>query len=62
MIPREKLELLLLINYKKAIYCYKTKDFGLQRLSQYIKDLIVHMIGIENVVQNALSKNRTYDN
>ena len=31
-------------------------------LSPYIKDLIAHVIGIENVVQNALSKDRTYDN
>ena len=45
-----------------TIYCYKKKDFGFQRLSPYIKDLIAHMIGIENVVQNALNKDRPYDN
>ena len=45
-----------------TIYCYKKKDFGFQRLSPYIKDSIAHMIGIENVIQNALSKDRTYDN
>ena len=44
-----------------TIYCYKKKDFGFQRLSPYIKDLIAHMTGIENV-QNALSKDRSYDN
>ena len=36
-------------------------DFRFQRLSPYIKDLITHMTGIENVAQNALSKNRAYD-
>ena len=36
------------------------KDF--QPFSLYIKDLIAHMIGTENVVQNTLSKDRTYDN
>ena len=45
-----------------TIYCYKKKDFGFQCLSPYIKDLIAHMTGIENVVENALSKDRTYDN
>ena len=45
-----------------TIYCYKKKDFGFQRLSLYIKDLKAHMIGIENIVQNALGKDRTYDN
>ena len=44
-----------------TIYCYKKKDFGFQRLSPYIKDLIVHMIGIKNVVRNALNKDRPYD-
>ena len=43
------------------IFCYKKKDFGFQRLSLYIKDLIVHMIGIEIIVQNALNKDRPYD-
>ena len=38
------------------------KYFGCQRLSLYIKDLITHMIGIENVVKNALNKDRPYDN
>ena len=42
-----------------TIYCYKKKDFGFQRLSLYIK---AHMIGIENIVQNALGRDRTYDN
>ena len=45
-----------------TICCYKKKYLGFQRLSPYIKDLIAHMIGIENAVQNALSKDRTYDN
>ena len=71
MIPQEILDLLLLINQIiqtafsltiLTIYCYKKKDFGFQRLSLYIKDLIAHVAGIENVVQNALSKNRTYGN
>ena len=44
-----------------TIYCYKKKGLGFQRLSPYIKDLIAHMIGIENVVQNALNKDRPYD-
>ena len=43
-------------------YCYKKKDFGFQRLSPYIKDLIVHMIGTENAAQNALNKDKPYDN
>ena len=30
-------------------------------LSLYIKDLTAHMTGIENVVQNALSNDRTYN-
>ena len=34
--------------------CYKKKDFGFPRLSPCVKDLIAHMIGIENVVQNVL--------
>ena len=38
------------------------ESFGFQHLSPYIKDLIAHMIGIENVVQNALNKDRPYDN
>ena len=42
-------------------YCYKKKGFGFQRFSPYIKDVIAHMIGIENVVQNALNKDRPYD-
>ena len=71
MIPQEILDLLLLNNYiiqtvfppmKLTIYCYKMKDFGFQHLSPHINDLIAHMIGIENVVQKALSKDRTYDN
>ena len=45
-----------------TIYCYKKKDFGFQRLSPYIKDLIAQMTGIENVVQNAVSKERPYCN
>ena len=45
-----------------TIYCYKKKVLGFQRLSPYIKDLIAHMIGIENVVQNNLNKGRTSDN
>ena len=45
-----------------TIYCYKKKDFGFQGLSPYIKDLMAHMIGIENVVRNALNKDRPYDN
>ena len=45
-----------------TIYCYKKKDFGFQRLSPYIKDLIARITGIEIVVHNALSKDRTYDN
>ena len=44
------------------IYYYKKKDFEFQCLSPYIKDLIANMTGIENVVQNAQSKDRTYDN
>ena len=44
------------------IYCYKKKYFIFQRLSPYIKDLIAHVIVTENVVQNVLSKDRTYDN
>ena len=44
-----------------TIYCYKKKDFGSQCLSPYIKDLIAHIIGIENVAQKALSKDRPYD-
>ena len=38
------------------IYCYDKKDFGFQDL------LIARMIGIENAVQNTLSKDRTYGN
>ena len=38
------------------------KDFGFQRLSPYIKDLIARMIGKENVIQNTLRKDRAYDN
>ena len=45
-----------------TIYCYKKKDFGFQCLSPYIKDLIAHMIGIENDVENALNKDGPYDN
>ena len=45
-----------------TIYCYKKKDFGFQRSSPYIKDLIAHMIEIENVEQNALNKDRPYNN
>ena len=45
-----------------TIYCYKKKDFGFQSMSPYIKDLIAHMIRIENIVQNALIRDRTYDN
>ena len=41
---------------------YKKKDFEFQRLPPNIKDLIAHMTGIENVVQNALNKDRLYDN
>ena len=44
-----------------TIYCYKKKDFGFEHLSPDIKDLIAHMTGIENVVQNALNKDRPYD-
>ena len=71
MIPQEILDLLLLINYiiqtvfplmVLTIYCYTKKDFGFQRLPPYMKYLIAHMTGIENVVQNTLNKNRTYDN
>ena len=47
---------------KLTIYCYKKKDFGFQRMSRYIKDLIAHIIWTENVVQNALSNDRNYDN
>ena len=45
-----------------TIYCYKKKDFGFHCLSPYIKDLIAHMIGIENVVQSALNKDRPCNN
>ena len=37
------------------------RDFRYQRLSPYMKDLIARMTGIESVVQNALTKGRTYD-
>ena len=47
---------------KLTIYCYTKKDLGFKRLSTYIKDLIAQMIGIENVVQNALSNDKAYDN
>ena len=50
--PLDEIDYLLLQN----------KDFRFRRLSPYIKDLIASMTGIENVVQNALSKDRTYDN
>ena len=43
---------------KWAIYYDKKKDFRFERLSPYIKE----MIGIENVLQNALRNDRTYDN
>ena len=49
------------LQMRLTVYCCKKKDFGFQRWSPYIKDLIAHMIGIENV-QNALRKDRTYDN
>ena len=71
LIPQEILDLLLLINeiiqaassqMTLTIYCYKKKGFIFQRLSPYIKDLIEPMIGIENVVQNALNKDRPNDN
>ena len=71
MMPQEILDLLVMINeitqavfpmMRLTIYCYKKKDFGFQRLSPHIKDLIAHMIEIKNVVQNNLSKDRTYDN
>ena len=37
-----------------TIYCYKKKDFGFQRLSP-------HMTRIENVVQNAITNDTTYN-
>ena len=45
-----------------TICCYKKKEFGFQCLSPCIKDLIAHIIEIENVEENALSKDRPYDN
>ena len=42
----------------------KTKGLSaddIDRLSPYIKDLKALMIGIESIVQNALRKDRTYD-
>ena len=38
------------------------ESFGFQRFSPYIKDFIAHMTVIENVVLNALNKDRPYDN
>ena len=71
LIPQEILDLLLLLineiiqaafsQMTLTIYCYKKKGFRFQRLSPYIKDLIGSMIGIENVVQNALNKDRPND-
>ena len=52
---------LIIIDQVNNTNSYKKKDFGIQGLSPYIKDLIGHMIGIENVVQNALNNDRTYD-
>ena len=45
-----------------TICCYKKKEFGFQCLSPCIKDLIAHIIEIEHVEENALSKDRPYDN
>ena len=42
-----------------TIICHKEKDFGFDGFSPYIK---TGMIGIENVIQNTLNKDRTYDN
>ena len=54
-IPQEILDLQTWISYKK-------KDIGFQRSSPYTKDLIAHMVRIESIVQNALSKDRIYGN
>ena len=71
MIPQEILDFILLINsiiqtvflqMPLKIYYYKKKYFGFQRLSPYTKDLKAHMIGIKNIVQNALNKDRPYEN
>ena len=45
-----------------TICCYKKKEFGFQCLSPCIKDLIAHIIEIEHVEENALSKDGPYDN
>ena len=42
-------------------YCCKKKDIGFEPLSPYVKNLIAHMIGVENIVQNVLINDRTDD-